>query len=84
MSYCAPGAPGRGTLATLIAAQRMVRELSVGFSSFLTAAPFVETYPTSGVIFFGRGQLRVERKESDDAVDSNLGKRIYIIFLDEF
>lgn len=25
VSYCAPGAPGRGTLATLIAAQRMVR-----------------------------------------------------------
>ncbi|KAH0618536.1 hypothetical protein JD844_017837 [Phrynosoma platyrhinos] len=26
VSYCAPGAPGRSTLATLIAAQRMVRE----------------------------------------------------------
>lgn len=26
VSYCAPGAPGRGTLATLIAAQRMVRD----------------------------------------------------------
>lgn len=27
ISYCAPGAPGRSTLAALIAAQRMVRDL---------------------------------------------------------
>lgn len=26
VSYCAPGAPGRSTLATLIAAQRMVKK----------------------------------------------------------
>lgn len=29
VSYCAPGAPGRSTLAALIAAQRMVSNLSV-------------------------------------------------------
>lgn len=29
VSYCAPGAPGRSTLAALIAAQRMVREVQI-------------------------------------------------------
>jgi len=31
VSYCAPGAPGRSTLAALIAAQRMVRCLQICF-----------------------------------------------------
>lgn len=44
VSFCAPGAPGRGNLATLIAAQRMVRMCSVGFRSFLTAAPIIAIY----------------------------------------
>lgn len=31
VSYCAPGSPGRSTLAALIAAQRMVRYLRIYF-----------------------------------------------------
>lgn len=33
VSYCAPGAPGRSTLAALIAAQRMVRYFQICFQN---------------------------------------------------
>ncbi|XP_048354621.1 ribonucleoprotein PTB-binding 2 isoform X2 [Sphaerodactylus townsendi] len=50
VSYCAPGAPGRGTLATLIAAQRMMRNNRKGLLPEPNAAQIMKSFNTPAML----------------------------------
>nr|XP_056701439.1 ribonucleoprotein PTB-binding 2 [Euleptes europaea] len=50
VSYCAPGAPGRGTLATLIAAQRMMRNNRKGLLPEPNAAQIMKSLNTPAML----------------------------------
>uniref|UniRef100_A0A670IY48 Ribonucleoprotein, PTB binding 2 n=1 Tax=Podarcis muralis TaxID=64176 RepID=A0A670IY48_PODMU len=50
VSYCAPGAPGRGTLATLIAAQRMMRNNRKGLLPEPNAVQIMKSLNTPAML----------------------------------
>ncbi|KAJ6662572.1 hypothetical protein lerEdw1_011709 [Lerista edwardsae] len=50
VSYCAPGAPGRGTLATLIAAQRMMRSNRKGLLPDPNAAQIMKSFNSPAML----------------------------------
>ncbi|XP_066481186.1 ribonucleoprotein PTB-binding 2 isoform X2 [Tiliqua scincoides] len=50
VSYCAPGAPGRGTLATFIAAQRMMRNNRKGLLPDPNAAQIMKSFNSPAML----------------------------------